>query len=131
MLMVVPCSCQVFKANSAVLNSLLTLLNERLFDNGSGRRAAPLLTCVGASNELPESQELDALFDRFLLRKVVKQASETGEGGGGAIEEGRMEGGGRDGGRWEGRREGEVEEMLGAAPMHAATHSFVASPLQA
>ncbi len=65
---------QVFKANSAVLNSLLTILNERLFDNGSERLPVPLLCLVGASNELPESEELDALYDRFLFRYAVSQA---------------------------------------------------------
>jgi MoxR-like ATPase len=60
---------------------LLTLLNERLFDNGSQRLQAPLLTLVGASNELPESEELDALYDRFLLRRQVAQVS-TGSAAG-------------------------------------------------
>jgi MoxR-like ATPase len=69
---------QVFKANSAVLNSLLTILNERLFDNGAERISVPLLCLVGASNELPESEELDALYDRFLLRYPVAQVSESG-----------------------------------------------------
>jgi hypothetical protein len=40
----------------------------------------PLVTLVGASNELPESEELDALYDRFLLRKEVKQVSVAGAG---------------------------------------------------
>lgn len=34
---------------------------------------APLMTLVGASNELPESEELDALYDRFLIRRQVAQ----------------------------------------------------------
>lgn len=68
----------MFKANSAVLNSLLTILNERLFDNGAERISVPLLCLVGASNELPESEELDALYDRFLLRYPVAQVSESG-----------------------------------------------------
>lgn len=38
---------EIFKANSAILNALLTLLNERLFDNGHRRLLAPLLTLVG------------------------------------------------------------------------------------
>jgi len=59
---------EVFKANSAILNSLLTLINERQFHNGGQAVDAPLETMVGASNELPESGELDALYDRFLLR---------------------------------------------------------------
>ncbi|KAK9809554.1 hypothetical protein WJX73_001073 [Symbiochloris irregularis] len=66
---------EIFKANSAILNALLTLLNERLFDNGNQRLPVPLLCLVGASNELPESEELDALYDRFLLRRQVAQVS--------------------------------------------------------
>eukprot|EP00879_Flechtneria_rotunda_P018946 GHRR01019889.1.p1 GENE.GHRR01019889.1~~GHRR01019889.1.p1 ORF type:complete len:377 (+),score=123.85 GHRR01019889.1:163-1293(+) len=66
---------EIFKANSAILNALLTLLNERLFDNGSERFSVPLLCLVGASNELPESEELDALYDRFLIRRTVSQVS--------------------------------------------------------
>jgi len=69
---------EVFKASSAILNALLTLLNERLFDNGATRLPVPLLTLVGASNELPESEELDALYDRFLIRRQVGQVSEAG-----------------------------------------------------
>ena len=69
---------EVFKASSAILNSLLTLLNERAFDNGSGREPAPLACLVGASNELPESEELDALYDRFLIRREVGQVSAEG-----------------------------------------------------
>lgn len=123
---------EIFKANSAILNTLLTILNERLFDNGATRVRVPLLCLVrmsdcvcfvggglvvllaepsmvrpgpmrpspfselqvGASNELPESEELDALYDRFLLRRQVSQVSPAGllemlacggaEGGGGA-----------------------------------------------
>ncbi|PRW59240.1 ATPase associated with various cellular activities AAA_5 [Chlorella sorokiniana] len=66
---------EIFKANSAILNALLTLLNERLFDNGSERITVPLTCLVGASNELPESEELDALYDRFLIRRNVAQVS--------------------------------------------------------
>jgi len=44
---------EIFKANSAILNALLTLLNERLFDNGVEREATPLVCVVGASNECP------------------------------------------------------------------------------
>lgn len=62
---------EIFKANSAILNSLLTILNERAFDNDGARVATPLETLVGASNELPEGPELAALFDRFLLRYWV------------------------------------------------------------
>jgi MoxR-like ATPase len=69
---------EIFKANSAILNTLLTILNERLFDNGASRTHVPLLCLVGASNELPESEELDALYDRFLIRRQVSQVSPAG-----------------------------------------------------
>jgi len=63
---------EVFKANSAILNALLTLLNERAFDNGSGRQQTPLVSVVGASNEGPADEALQAFFDRFLLRVPVQ-----------------------------------------------------------
>jgi len=69
---------EIFKANSAILNSLLTLLNEREFDNGTRREKTPLIAVIGASNELPESEDLDALFDRFLLRVHVGAVSKAG-----------------------------------------------------
>jgi MoxR-like ATPase len=69
---------EIFKANSAILNSLLTLLNEREFDNGAQRHKTPLVCVVGASNELPEGEELDALYDRFLIRYQVLPVSPDG-----------------------------------------------------
>lgn len=69
---------EIFKANSAILNSLLTLLNEREFDNGTQRIHTPLICVIGASNELPESEEMDALYDRFLLRCHVPRVSDAG-----------------------------------------------------
>jgi MoxR-like ATPase len=62
---------EVFKANSSILNSTLTLMNERHFHNGRAVEDVPLITLFGASNELPEDDELQALYDRFLLRFVV------------------------------------------------------------
>ncbi|MBT9132465.1 MAG: ATPase RavA [Syntrophomonadaceae bacterium] len=63
---------EIFKANSAILNSLLGILNERLFFNNGTPTQVPLQSVVGASNELPEDrEELGALWDRFLLRYVV------------------------------------------------------------
>lgn len=69
---------EIFKANSAILNTLLTLLNEREFDNGRQRLRVPLICMIGASNELPEPGELDALCDRFLLRCFVGPVSDEG-----------------------------------------------------
>ena len=62
---------EVFKANSAILNALLTLLNEREFDNGTARLHTPLISVVGASNEAPADESLLAFHDRFLLRVPV------------------------------------------------------------
>jgi MoxR-like ATPase len=68
---------EVFKASSAILNTLLRLLNERVYDDGDGvLRPVPLRIFVAASNEWPQAQEggqeLAALFDRFLFRKSVR-----------------------------------------------------------
>ena len=59
---------ELLNANSAILNSLLMVLNERVFRRGRETRKLPTLMVVGASNSLPEDQALRALFDRFLLR---------------------------------------------------------------
>ncbi len=59
---------EIFKANSAILNSLLTLLNERRFNNGARVVEVPLISVFGASNEVPGDDALDAIFDRFLVR---------------------------------------------------------------
>lgn len=59
---------ELLNANSAILNSLLVALNERLFRRGKETRPLAALMFVGASNHLPEDDALQALFDRFLLR---------------------------------------------------------------
>ena len=59
---------EIFKANSAILNSLLAIINERVFHNDGQPISCPLVTMFGASNELPDGKDLEALFDRFLLR---------------------------------------------------------------
>src|SRR6516165_902866 len=59
---------ELFNANSAILNSLLTVLNERVFRRGRETRRLPTLMVVGASNRLPDDEALGALFDRFLVR---------------------------------------------------------------
>lgn len=67
---------EVFKANSSILNAILTVVNERLFHNGRAIQPVPLITLFGATNELPEEDELAALYDRFLLRFVVQYVHE-------------------------------------------------------
>lgn len=59
---------ELLNANSAILNSLLMALNERVFRRGRETRPLPALAFVGASNHLPEDDALKALFDRFTLR---------------------------------------------------------------
>jgi len=59
---------EIFNANSAILNSLLMALNEKIFKRGKETKHLPALMFVGASNVLPEDEALSALFDRFLVR---------------------------------------------------------------
>jgi MoxR-like ATPase len=62
---------ELFNANSAILNNLLTVLNERVYRRGAEVHRLPLLSLFSASNHLPEDDALLALFDRFLLRCQV------------------------------------------------------------
>jgi MoxR-like ATPase len=62
---------ELFNANSAILNNLLTVLNERVYRRGSETHRLPLLSAFAASNHLPEDGAVQALFDRFLLRCKV------------------------------------------------------------
>jgi MoxR-like ATPase len=59
---------EVFKSNSAILNALLTLLNERRYTSGGHVLRCPLLSAFGASNEVPGDETLTAIYDRFILR---------------------------------------------------------------
>jgi len=63
---------ELFNANSAILNNLLTVLNERVYRCGAEIHELPLLSLFSASNHLPEDEALRALFDRFLLRCPVE-----------------------------------------------------------
>jgi MoxR-like ATPase len=70
---------EIFKANSATLNALLTLINERKFHIQGKPVTCPLISMFGASNEMPEAEEgLDALYDRFMVRFVVERVKERG-----------------------------------------------------
>lgn len=66
---------EVGKAGPAVLNPMLTVLNEGIFHNNSKPMECKILTAVGASNEELE-EELAALWDRWMLRLVVEPIQE-------------------------------------------------------
>lgn len=62
---------EIWKASPAIQNSLLTILNEKKFQNGFESQKVPLQGFVAASNELPAKNEgLEAIFDRFLVRII-------------------------------------------------------------
>lgn len=62
---------EVFRGSTAILNTLLGILNERVFRRGHTTLPCPLRVCVGASNTLPEDEALAAFADRFLVRVFV------------------------------------------------------------
>lgn len=64
---------EIWKAGPAIQNSLLTVLNEKIFLNGNKEMHLPIKGIISASNEMPaEGEGLEALWDRFLLRYVVE-----------------------------------------------------------
>lgn len=70
---------EIFRASPAILNVLLKILNEKIFDRGDGvARRVPLEICLGAANDWPtgdDGKSLGALMDRFMLRKSVTPIS--------------------------------------------------------
>jgi MoxR-like ATPase len=67
---------EVFLGSSAILNTLLGLLNERVFRRGATVAACPIRVCVGASNALPTDPALAAFADRFLARVHVQPVAD-------------------------------------------------------
>lgn len=64
---------EIWKSSPAILNTLLTIINERLFKNGSSEEKVPLKTIIAASNETPpKGQGLEALYDRFIARMYIE-----------------------------------------------------------
>jgi MoxR-like ATPase len=61
---------EIFKSNSAILNALLSILNERRFFTGSATIKVPLCSLFGATTEVPNDDALGAIFDRFLVRAL-------------------------------------------------------------
>jgi MoxR-like ATPase len=68
---------EVFKGNSAILNTLLTLVNERKFYQDGAATPARLALLFGATNEVPDAPELDALADRFVLKVETLPVKDT------------------------------------------------------
>lgn len=67
---------EVFQGSSAILNTLLALINERTFYNGREKVTTPLVTLVGSSNDVPDDPVLAAFSDRFLLRCALGYVSD-------------------------------------------------------
>ncbi len=68
---------EIWKSSPAILNTLLTLINERIFKNGETIEQVPLKALLAASNETPDiNQGLEALYDRFIVRLMVKPIGE-------------------------------------------------------
>lgn len=63
---------ELFRGSSAVLNSLLTILNERTFNNGREVIHTPIQSIVAATNSFPTEESLQAFCDRFLFRPTVE-----------------------------------------------------------
>ncbi len=59
---------EIFKSNSAILNTLLTIINERKFYQDGKPTRVPMLMLFAATNEIPDNAELAALRDRFTLK---------------------------------------------------------------
>lgn len=65
---------EVFKSNSAILNTLLTVINERKFIQDGEQVPVPLMMLFGATNEIPDTEELGAFKDRFTLKVLSSSA---------------------------------------------------------
>lgn len=63
---------EIFKSNAPTLNALLTIMNEHIFYNDGKPVEVPLISMFGASNEPPEDESLDAMYDRFIFRMNVQ-----------------------------------------------------------
>jgi MoxR-like ATPase len=68
---------EIWKSSPAILNTLLTIINERIYRNNGKDNKVPLKALIAASNETPPpNQGLEALYDRFVMRIVVSPMQE-------------------------------------------------------
>ena len=68
---------EIWKSSPAILNTLLTIINEKVYRNGSQEEKVPLKALVSASNETPpKGQGLEAMYDRFIMRLLVNPAED-------------------------------------------------------
>lgn len=67
---------EIFLGSTAILNTLLGVLNERRYRRGTYETKVPLWSCVAAANTLPEDPMLQAFADRFLLTSFIAPVSE-------------------------------------------------------
>ena len=69
---------EIWKSSPAILNTLLTIINEKVYRNGSAEEKVPLKALVSASNETPpKGQGLEAMYDRFIMRLMVSPAEDV------------------------------------------------------
>ena len=69
---------EIWKSSPAILNTLLTIINEKVYRNGSIEEKVPLKALVAASNETPpKGQGLEAMYDRFIMRLLVDPAKDV------------------------------------------------------
>lgn len=69
---------EIFLGSTAIINTLLKILNERTYRRGQFSMRVPLISCVAASNELPADPQLSAFADRFLMTMFVDPVDESG-----------------------------------------------------
>jgi MoxR-like ATPase len=68
---------EIFLGSTAILNTLLGILNERTFRRGHTHLRVPLRVCVAASNRMPDDEQLAAFADRFLVRVFVEPIGDS------------------------------------------------------
>lgn len=69
---------EIFKGSSAIINTFLPVFNERRFFDAGIAKPVPLEVCYSASNEVPQSEECVALYDRLTLKYEVRPLSDAG-----------------------------------------------------